>query len=477
MSTEPATEPGADTNTDRRAHRDAPSPETIGLPLAGVNELHIEGDQMALTIRGDTALAGHVALDTGGGEHAPSLSTRGEVIALIQKGRHGPRFGQSPVLRVPLTGCPPIRGALDCGPITVRQVNAAVSLSTGADGLTLDSVTGAATLRTRSGGVTVLEHSGEVTVDTPSGGVRLTRCSGRATVNAASGGIHAEECQGMLRVNAGSGCVRVLRPREQDVVITAGSGGVLLDRGVLDGLTVTAGSGDVTSTANLRPAKTPYRVECGSGDVVFHLPTDVPLRVEATVKTGQVWSEIPLVSVGRPGPQSSAKRYVGVANELPRAALGGPDTPRVDVQIQSGRGNIDLLLAGSSAATRTSSTGNPAVPSATMRMTSGSGTIELQSPHGGAPVNVPVNVPVVAPVSVPVVIPPRATVPAGTPAAGTEGGAPAAVPAADLSARQDRQDRSAARSQRDADVQAILDALERREISVDEAEALLDRLG
>ena len=359
------------------------------------------------------------------------------------------------MLRVPSTGCPPICGFLGGGPTTVRDVNATISLATRSDGLTLRGGMGPASLAAQSGGITVADRAGELTVDAGSGGVHLTRCAGPATVRAASGGLHLEDCQGDLNASVRSGGVRVVRPRAQRIKVEARSGGTYVEEGSLAGLDIAARSGGVTSTAALQPSDAPYHVECSSGNVFIQLPPGIPLRVEATAKSGRVRSDVPLVSVGRPGPQSDARRYVGVSDEG-----AGAGAPRVDVRVTAGSGNIDLPISGSAAAAAgtfiITASGSPGAPgairgspsggAATTHLTAGGNTRELSA------------------------VAPSASVPSGL--------GPAVSSSIPRVLQQDTQPAPVSTvSTREGDVHAILDALERKDITVDEAEALLDRLG
>lgn len=77
-----------------------------------------------------------------------------------------------------------------------------------------------------------------------------------------------------------------------------------------------------------------YDVETTNGDISLHVPVDTPLRIEALVNGGDVRSDIPLVSVGRPGPRGSTQRLVGGTN--PSAG------PRLNLRVRADRGDIRI---------------------------------------------------------------------------------------------------------------------------------------
>lgn len=77
-----------------------------------------------------------------------------------------------------------------------------------------------------------------------------------------------------------------------------------------------------------------FTFDTGKGDIHVDLPSDLALRVEI-LATGDVDSDVPLVSVGRPGPRGTTKRLVGVRD-------GGEAGPRANVRLKTGRGDVAL---------------------------------------------------------------------------------------------------------------------------------------
>lgn len=79
-----------------------------------------------------------------------------------------------------------------------------------------------------------------------------------------------------------------------------------------------------------------FDIATSGGDVSVDVPTGTPLRVEALVNGGDVKSDVPLVSVGRPGPRGSTQRYVGVTEPNAEARLNlSVRTDRGDIRIRS----------------------------------------------------------------------------------------------------------------------------------------------
>jgi DUF4097 and DUF4098 domain-containing protein YvlB len=89
-----------------------------------------------------------------------------------------------------------------------------------------------------------------------------------------------------------------------------------------------------------------FDVATGKGDIAIAVPGGIPVRVEALVNGGDVESDIPLVSVGRPGPRGTIQRFVGVS--------GAPTaTDRLNLRVRTDRGDIRIR----------STTGAPVPPS------------------------------------------------------------------------------------------------------------------
>ena len=385
--------------------------------LARVGAIELDVERLDLSIESDLALQDQVRLEGAAGEGAPTLRQQGNVLVVHQRGSHRLADGTPVVLRVPAERCPPIRGELQHGRLSVKNVFVGVDVKSGTGVLRVEGGTGPATLTSGSGRVSTHDREGAITLISGTGGVEASRINGRLNLNNGTGPTQISHCigpihanqgvgdflltdwMGEIRLNIGTGAATFKRCDVVRASLNSGSGAVRFEKGVLGGLNLVAGSGAVISTALL--AQVPngaspkdeqtYQVEAGSGNVSFALPKDIPARVEVVVKEGEVESEVPLVNVGRPGPRSAARRYVGVSN----TAIGRGEAPKVNLRIRSEKGDVELRLDGK---VRT-------------RSGRGSGAAEEQ----------------------------RAI-------------------------------------DRDDEIRAILDALERKEISVDDAEALLDAI-
>ncbi len=80
-----------------------------------------------------------------------------------------------------------------------------------------------------------------------------------------------------------------------------------------------------------------FRFKTGRGNINLDVAEDQATRVELILNRGSVQSAIPLVEVGRPGPRSSTRRYVGVSDSS--------ETDRILVRALTQRGDINVRMA------------------------------------------------------------------------------------------------------------------------------------
>ena len=134
------------------------------------------------------------------------------------------------------------------------------------------------------------------------------------------------------------------------VQFTAGESGLRLSTGGTErlvagpeGLVVRGSDGEPIFVANERgvsagmPARKgdeQFRFRTSRGSITLDVSADQPARVELIVNRGDVQSDIRLVEVGRPGPRSSTRRFVGVSDSS--------ETDRILVRARTDRGDIQI---------------------------------------------------------------------------------------------------------------------------------------
>ncbi|MDQ4045656.1 MAG: DUF4097 family beta strand repeat-containing protein [Chloroflexota bacterium] len=402
--------------------------------LEGITRIRIDCEDVDLGFEGDATLHGVVHLDTQGGNSAPSLVREGSELILLQHGRH--RSGRSTTLRLPAEASLPISGRHEKGDLYIGEVYAEIDLSHQSGDVRVNGGGGGLGLEVGKGDVQVHGFAGGIGLQVGSGDVQFSRCSGGIAISLGKGDIQIDSCEGdvsvrsgsgdvmsgdtsgALAIKLGSGDVLLARPRAQVLAAKLGSGDVVIRNGSLAGMAIQVGKGDIVSSAHLilpehdvssrddergqgterhvgddnpitRILKSrgvdleigdkgvrfagpglqfeasdagvrvtkggksftaddsgvrivsvedepsgAFSAETGSGDISIDVPGGTPVRVEALISGGDVRSDVPLVSVGRPGPRGSIQRFVGVSD--PNA------TERLSLRVKADRGDIRI---------------------------------------------------------------------------------------------------------------------------------------
>jgi hypothetical protein len=206
---------------------------------------------------------------------------------------------------------------------------------------------GPTALTGRSGDVSAIRCRGSLAIELANGDVEVSQCDAPISIELASGDVEVTECAGDLAVAATSGDVEVVRPRGQHVAVDKQRGEIFVRDGSVRSLRVHTRSGDIQATCRLvaTPGESgagggddarPFSVQSGHGDITVSVPHEAPFRVEVVVQ-GEVRSEIPLVSVGRPGPRGALQRFVGVNTH--------GDGERPTVYVKATHGDVGVRLA------------------------------------------------------------------------------------------------------------------------------------
>jgi DUF4097 and DUF4098 domain-containing protein YvlB len=406
--------------------------------LEGIARVRIDCEDVELVFESHSGLTDSVQLVVQGGNNAPSLVREEDELVLVQRGRH--RSGGRPAtLLLPESGCPPITGRHEKGDLQLDRVNTPVTLRHGSGDVRIAGGAGAVELEHGKGDVSLGDQSGVLTVKSGAGDVRASRCRGPISISLGKGDVSVEggeqdvalkvgagdvqtvDCQGALAVQVGAGDITVTRPRGSSLAVKTGSGDVAVKSGSLTAMAIQVGRGDITSSAQLllpprrerteqddanapdtqstepdddnpvarilrakgiefladdkgvRISSPSFQLEAsdagvriskgglafeagehgvrlvtggsgrasgtfdattGGGDITVDVPAGAPIRVEALVNGGDVRSDVPLVSVGRPGPRGSTQRFVGVSD--PQAE------ERINLRLKADRGDIRI---------------------------------------------------------------------------------------------------------------------------------------
>ena len=188
-------------------------------------------------------------------------------------------------------------------------------------------------LSSGSGDVHISRLEGSVRAACGSGDITLIDLKAIANVKAGSGEVSLTRVTGdAIKLAAGSGDLDVIDCRADAYSSDCGSGDVLINGGYLERISIRTGSGDVRCTAGFGPYG--QSITTGSGSVSLGVPRDLPARIEAFTSSGDIDTELPLVSVGQRGPRSRrSNRQVGSV---------GSGEPRAELSVRTSSGDIRI---------------------------------------------------------------------------------------------------------------------------------------
>ena len=182
----------------------------------------------------------------------------------------------------------------------------------------------------------------DLTVRTMSGDVKVRRVQGKVFVETANGDVELKEVEGSVLLKSASGDVKIAGMRGRLGARTA-SGDVDVREAELAALNLGTASGDIDVAAVLRPADD-YEVQSISGDVRLVIPANTRARVDTETLSGDVDCAVPH-AVERGG----RRQRTLVLN-------GGGDTR---VRVRTTSGDIEIGAGASDAGANT-----PAEPAA-----------------------------------------------------------------------------------------------------------------
>jgi hypothetical protein len=382
--------------------------------LDGVTEISVECDQVDLAFEADDTLGGTLQMIGEPAENLPVIRQSGSAITIRQTGRY--RGKVRPLVRVPAADCPTTVVTLGKGELAFQGINADVAIKLGLGDVDVRNGAGALAVSLGKGDVSVARRLGNVAVKIGMGDTSIAGCSGLLAINLGKGDVRVSDPATNVEIRTGNGDINVRRPLGGSLSINSGRGDVSIDGGESGSVAVRTGKGDLRSSVRLlanvdqegddepesyedfddfEPTDTfslgdleieanddgvrigrgsrnivrlgpegiqirgsnreislgpegirvggPHTDESGNerfvfdtgrGDVHVDLPSDLNVRVEV-LATGDVKSDVPLVSVARPGPRGTMKRLVGVAD-------GTGTGPRANIRVRTRRGDVSL---------------------------------------------------------------------------------------------------------------------------------------
>jgi Putative adhesin len=246
---------------------------TDGIYLKAQSPDHRSSGRLWVTL--ELSIPENVGLDvaTGGGDiHADEIQGR---VALATDGGN--------ITAGNIGG--PARLETGGGDIVVKNVAGELFAATRGGHVTVGSVAGNATLHTDGGHIRLESVQGTAHLETGGGNITLEHSGGELTAETGGGEIEVGEAAGLVRATTGGGGIRVVRMFGPTDLQTAG-GNIYLTQ-VDSPVKASTGAGGITAWF-VTPAKNSGTCELQSsaGDIVVHLPRELPVTIDAQVEEG-----------------------------------------------------------------------------------------------------------------------------------------------------------------------------------------------
>jgi Putative adhesin len=171
------------------------------------------------------------------------------------------------------------------GDIVAKIVVGELLASTGGGHITVGSVAGNATLHTSGGHIRLGSVQGTAHLDTGGGNITLQHSGSELTAETGGGEIEVGEAAGLVRAKTGGGGIRVVRMLGPTDLVTGG-GNIYLTQ-VDSPVKASTGAGGITAWF-VTPTKNSGTcdLQSSAGDIVVHLPRELPVTIDAQVEEG-----------------------------------------------------------------------------------------------------------------------------------------------------------------------------------------------
>jgi len=171
------------------------------------------------------------------------------------------------------------------GNIVAKSVAGELIASTGGGHIVVGSVSGNATLHTSGGHIRVASIQGTARLETGGGNITLGHSGAELTASTDGGEIQVGEAAGLVRAKTGGGGIRVVRmfgPTD----LETGGGSIYLTQ-VDSPVKASTNAGGITAWF-VAPSKSSGTCDLQSsdGDIVVHLPRELPVTIDAQVEKG-----------------------------------------------------------------------------------------------------------------------------------------------------------------------------------------------
>ena len=301
----------------------------------GVRRLHVRVHEGDVELRVGDGAAWSLDWDAEE-EHPPHLVRDGDTLH-VKQGEDVWHHGRADVRITAPAGLEGVELHSGSGDVSAAGTDGEVKLHTGDGDVHLRGGSGQAEVRTGSGDLEVVRFEGQLRLSSGSGDVRCVDARGRVAVQTGHGDVEIDGAEDEVEVRTGHGDVRLVVGRGvTHARVDTGAGDVHISGGPLRGLHVRTGAGDFKCKAVLTAGA--YEFHTGAGDGEIDLPADALARINVQTGMGEIHSDFPLVRVGRSGPMGfGGARMVGSV---------GDGEPEIELSMRTGAGSLSIRRAG-----------------------------------------------------------------------------------------------------------------------------------
>ncbi len=141
--------------------------------------------------------------------------------------------------------------------------------------------------------------------------------------------------QARVHIQTGKGDVHARDVDATNMTLWLGKGDIKMERGVAANLEAYAGHGDIECKSILPTGD--WDIRTSHGNIRLALPANTQAKLDVATRRGDIRSEIPLVRVARPGPESRhGGRMVGTVGQAESKSYA-PNDPRAHIRMRAGR--------------------------------------------------------------------------------------------------------------------------------------------
>lgn len=237
-------------------------------PLDGVTSIELDADRSSFVFEADAALGNFIELHAEPGDNAPIMTRTGDRVKITQDGTY--ESDAPPVVRLPTGKVPSLGVNIDRGSLSINfdGVEADIGVNIDRGNVRISGGQGSTGINVDRGNVQIMNRTGDLGCNIDRGDLMVKGVAGNAGLNLDHGNASISDSSGKVSLNVDRGEVSIARPQEQTLRISASNGSIAIRHGSVRGLTVNTDRGNILSRTRLLPG--PRDDEDMSDDDIVH---------------------------------------------------------------------------------------------------------------------------------------------------------------------------------------------------------------